>query len=862
MKLTKQDIDKVRNIEGFPIARDEDIISLSRPPYYTACPNPFIEEFIQKNGTSYDEATDDYHCEPFAADVSEGKKDPIYNAHSYHTKVPYKAIMRYILHYTKPGDIVFDGFCGTGMTGVAAQMCGCPDPEFKALLEYEMRDEGIQWGSRRAILNDLAPAATFIASNYVTPVDVQSLSESSKRIFAKASERLGWMYMVPHKIEGRTIDDVTGQPIMGHLEYMVWSDVFVCPSCSGEYVFFNTAVDQETGGVKDSFSCPHCKSILTKRDSERAVSTYIDPVTNEIVSTSKQVPVLLEYSVGRDTYQRIPDDDDLALIEKIDRTTSRFDYPTDLMMHIGDKWGDSWRAGYHYGITRIHQFFTRRNLLAITEVWGLINEEPVSIEIKNALKSMVTGVMMGVSKLQRFRLNSTFPNMILSGTMYIGSMIREWNVFDWLQGKANSIIKLKTKISRFDDSVILSTSSATNLIGIPDNSVDYIFTDPPFGGNLNYSELSFMWESWLKVFTNNKQEAIINESQRKKLPEYQELMEASFAEFYRILKPGHWITIEFHNSQNSVWNSIQEGLLRAGFIVADVRTLDKKQGSYKQITSASAVKQDLVISAYKPRDAFVQEFIDRAGDPEMAWLFVRQHLNNVPVVADGDRDGKLDMIAERQDYLLFDRMVAWHIMKGIPVPMDAHSFYEGLRQRFLQRDGMFFLPDQVNEYDEKRAHMELDIQQLAFLVTDEKNAIAWLNYILRDGPKTYQEIQPIYLQELHQSKQEKMPELLDMLRENFVQDEKGAWYVPDLSNAADLAKVRRKALLKEFYDSCVPGKSKLKVFRMEAIRAGFDECWKTRDFKTIVAVGEKLPEAVLQEDPALLMYYDNACARV
>ena len=107
-----------------------------------------------------------------------------------------------------------------------------------------------------------------------------------------------------------------------------------------------------------------------------------------------------------------------------------------------------------------------------------------------------------------------------------------------------------------------------------------------------------------------------------------------------------------------------------------------------------------------------------------------------------------------------------------------------------------------------------------------------------------------------------MPELLDILKENFVQDDKGAWYVPDLSNAADLAKVRRKALLKEFWDSCVPSRGKLKVFRMEAIRAGFDECWKQRDFKTIVAVGEKLPEAVLQEDPALLMYYDNACSRV
>ena len=178
MKLTKQDIDKVRHIEGFPIARDEDIIALSRPPYYTACPNPFIEDFIRENGTPYDEATDDYHREPFAADVSEGKNDPIYNAHSYHTKVPYKAIMRYILHYTNPGDIVFDGFCGTGMTGVAAQMCGSVDGTIRSQLESEMKDSKIQWGARQAILNDLSPAASFIATSYNSSFDVSSLKHS------------------------------------------------------------------------------------------------------------------------------------------------------------------------------------------------------------------------------------------------------------------------------------------------------------------------------------------------------------------------------------------------------------------------------------------------------------------------------------------------------------------------------------------------------------------------------------------------------------------------------------------------------------------------------------------------------------
>lgn len=855
-KLTKADIDKVRHIEGFPIGKDEDIIALSRPPYYTACPNPFIEGFIRENGTPYDEATDDYHREPFAADVSEGKKDPIYNAHSYHTKVPYKAIMRYILHYTKPGDIVFDGFCGTGMTAVASQMCGSPELSFKLQLEEEMGRD-ILWGHRKAVISDLSPMATFIASDYTMRVDSRRLEKLAKEVIQSVSNEYGWMYTTTHKINGVPQYAIDGKIQQGHVDYMVWSDVFVCPSCSHEIVFFKSALNEE-GGVLDKFPCPHCGSVVTKKECEHAFTSEYDASLGQMVTKAKQVPVLIEYSVGRETYQKEPDQEDEALLARINELPVPGWIPTNRMPEGGEG-----RRNDKIGITNIHQFFTKRAQVILAALWNkVLYLDEVSTDERNALLSIITGVMQGVSKLQRFRMNSTFPNMILSGTLYIGSMVREWNILDWANGKTKSIVKMKAAISQFDDCVRISTGSSASLSNVPSNSIDYIFTDPPFGGNLNYAELSFMWESWLKVITDIQKEAIVDVVHKKGLVEYESMMEACFGEFYRILKPARWITIEFHNSQNAVWNAIQEALQRVGFVVADIRVLDKKQSSFKQIVSQAAVKQDLVISAYKPRESFVREFQLRAGDPDMAWEFVRQHLRNVPVTADGNHDGKLDIISERQDYLLFDRMVAWHIMNGIPVPMDAHTFYEGLRQRFLERDGMFFLPDQVNEYDDKRAHMELDTAQLSFIVTDEKNAIQWLNYILAQGPMTYQEIQPLYMQELHQSRQEKMPELMDMLKENFVQDDKGAWYVPDLTNAADLAKVRRKALLKEFWDSCATGKGKLKVFRMEAIRAGFDECWKTRDFKTIVAVGERLPEAVLQEDPALLMYYDNACSRV
>ena len=165
-----------RKIEGFPHGKDEDILNLSDPPYYTAYSNPWLAYFITEWEAQKHEKPVDwhYHREPFAADVSEGKNDPIYNAHSYHTKVPHKAIMRYILHYTNPGDIVFDGFCGTGMTGVAAQICG--DKNVIMELGYQVKSDGTilqeeidetgkkQWkafsklGVRRAVLNDLSPS--------------------------------------------------------------------------------------------------------------------------------------------------------------------------------------------------------------------------------------------------------------------------------------------------------------------------------------------------------------------------------------------------------------------------------------------------------------------------------------------------------------------------------------------------------------------------------------------------------------------------------------------------------------------------------------------------------------------------------
>ena len=345
--------------------------------------------------------------------------------------------------------------------------------------------------------------------------------------------------------------------------------------------------------------------------------------------------------------------------------------------------------------------------------------------------------------------------------------------------------------------------------------------------------------------------------------EYQELMTKCFSEYYRVLKPNHWMTVEFHNSKNAVWNAIQEALAKSGFIIADVRTLDKKQGSFKRTTTTSAVKQDLVISAYKPKESFVKNFYLNAGNTETAWEFVRQHLSNLPVVVADS--GKIEVLSERQAYLLFDRMVAYHIMNGISVPLDATDFYRGLDEKFIKRDGMYFLANQVNEYDTARIKTEVENIQFSLFVTNEKTAISWLYQQLSDefgGPQTYAEIQPKFMQEVKSvDKFEAMPELSVLLEENFLQDEKGRWYIPDTTKEGDVAKLREKNLWKEF-EGYMNSKGKLKLFRSEAIRVGFSRLWKDKNYQAIVDIAERLPEKIIQEDANLLMYYDISLSRV
>lgn len=872
-----------RKIEGFPQGTDEAILAMSDPPYYTACPNPFLEDFVRHCGKPYDPSVK-YSREPQTIDVSVGKTDPIYKAHSYHTKVPYLAIVPSILHYTEPGEIVLDSFGGSGMTGVAAQWCGSAPAAYRHELETEWKKLGKstpKWGVRHVIVNDLSPAATFIASNNNIPFDVSNFEVEAKRLLQDAERELGWMYKTKHT-DGN----------LAHISYMVWSEVFVCTSCAGETVFFEAAYDAVANKVRNDVTCTHCGAVATKENMDLQFESFMDEPHKRVDKHPKRVPVLIKYSVGRSSFTKVPDSDDLAIIAKIaqlgiPRNLPTSELPDCQMTRVGRMRTTNTRC--------IHHMYLPRAAHLLSHLWGKANEI-TDARLRNAIKYWLDSQFTNMSILNRYRPEVSFPYNPLSGVFYVPSLISEADPFTAYANKIKRLTAAFSASHAKDGISITSCGSAAKLL-TPDESVDYIFTDPPFGENIYYADLNILVESWHRVLTDVKPEAIVDRVRQKGVPEYQHLMRACFSEYYRVLKPGRWMTVVFSNSRASVWNAIQVALQQVGFVVAEVTALDKVQGSFQQVVSPNTVKQDLVISAYKPNGG-LEERLNRSGATiESVWDFVQTHLKQLPSVkVTSGFPQELLNIVERDPRRIYDRMASWFIRHGAMVPISTPEFLAELPVRFREMDGMVFLPDQLVEYEKARSRIP-QVKQAELFVSDERSAIDWLTNFLLKRPSTRSEIHPEYIPQIGSAKRkgEIIPELDQLLEDNFLKydgtgevpsqihsylssnhkDQRGLdksdpalvakakdrWYVPDPNKAQDLEKKREKALLKEFETYKAFSGRKIKESRLEVLRAGFRAAWAAKDYQTIIGIANKLPEETLQEDEKLLTLYDLALTR-
>ena len=828
----RKKLPELRKIEGFPIGEDDDIINLSDPPYYTACPNPWLNDFIaewEKEKVQLEargKRKADFEVkEPYASDVSEGKNNPIYMAHAYHTKCPHPAIMRYVLHFTQPGDIVFDGFAGTGMTGVAANLCGS-----KSDVDM-LKEKNVKVGVRHSICSDLSPIATLIAASYTLPFNAKEFEIKANEILDQVEAEFGWMYET--LIQGKK----------AKVNYIIWSDVFTCPSCGKEIVLWNESVDIMNNIIKDKFPCPHCGFECSKKNMEKVWESSFDNIVGDVIKMNKKVPVRVNYTSGKRSEKDI-EQFDVDLINSINYNDGEM-YPT-LKLEEGFNTSQPIRSN---GVEYSHQFFTKRNYMVLNRVYQKAVKNNIPL-------TWLTSTLQNASKMYKFRTDR--KGGILNGTLFIPSLNIEQNPINLLRAKIRDFVS--TEYACRGNSAV-SLLSATSLNTIYDNSIDYMFIDPPFGANIMYSELSSIWEGWLKVTTNNETEAIVNEYQHKTLFEYQQLMNRSLKEFYRILKPGKWLTMEFSNTSASVWNSIQNALQGVGFVVANVAALDKKQGSFKAVTTTTAVKQDLVITCYKPTDELTNKMALYNSNKESVWDFLDEHLAHLPIHI--ERGNATTSVVERSPKILYDRLISYYVQHGYQIPMDAQEFQVGLHKHFIERDGMYFTAPQAAEYEEKRKHTS-DFVPMGLIVSDEANGIEWLKLQLRE-PKTYQEISPEWMQAVNGLKKgDVLPELKDILEENFIEDETGHWHVPDLEKQIDLEKLKHKSLMKEFNlykEMALKPRARIKEVRVEALREGFKQCFKDKDFQTILLLGDKIPQNILTEDEVLLQYYDIAQMR-
>lgn len=628
--------------------------------YYSSGPNPNLRRFVEEHAKPYDPATDDYNVPPFDQPITTTKATAIYNMHTYWSKKPHDAIQQYIRHYTQPGDLVLDPFSGSGGTSLAALMEG-----------------------RSAIAIDLSPAATFITKNYCTPVDVDELQRAFAELQAKVKPEMDWLYETRcDRCDGRATT-----------AYTVYSYVFQCPRCLAKVPLFDCPeIPAQTTAGKDKTIriCLHCQK-NGHQEEIKTSSQRFDPI-----------PVLVSYLCSEGCKpqrgERLHNDPDpkkrvyfekydLAKIIEISKKNIPYWFPPHRMMNVESEtksWGDKWRAGTS-SFRTVAELFTKRNLWAL----AIIKKYTDNAQ----LLFLFSSILLNSSRLYRNRADGGGGP---TGTYYIPQESKEIAVWPQFESKYHEYIRCSVSIPYTH--ILISTQSALDLYKIQENLIDYIFTDPPYADKIQYGELNFVWEAWLGFDTHwHENEIIVNITRGKTDADWAELMHKAFVECYRVLKPGRWLSLCYHDTSEGTWQLVQDIMAEIGFIpeLSDSAVfIDTGQKSYNQQIAEKVTKRDLVINFRKPREGEVAAKVLLTGeeDPtsfaEKAQLILREALERHPG-APADR--------------LYDELVSRMVRKG---QFQRHNFDALLRTVAEESDGRWYLLDTADKVDETESKKE------------------------------------------------------------------------------------------------------------------------------------------------------------
>jgi DNA modification methylase/transcriptional regulator with XRE-family HTH domain len=561
---------------------------------------------------------------PPAGGIAAGKNTYTYDAHTYHTKVPPQGIAELLKHYLPEGGLVLDAFGGSGMTGVACRAVG-----------YD------------SLVNELSPAASFIAHLFAATIE-PSVFEAGLRTLLNELEDVR-----------RSLYTTTCRECKKPTEilYAVWSYRVVCNHCDHEFLLWDHC-RQYGRRVRDhkilsEFPCPHCQRPLRKSRLKRTIAE----------------PVQIGYRCCGSRQQEVthaPDTADLALLYALEIAPPLADgfFP---QLELPD--GVNLRQPRRHGLDRIDRLYTPRNLAAMSHLWRAIHCVD-NLELAAHLAFVFTSLYQRVTRLSEFRFWGGSGNTARYNVPFI---FNEANVFVTFARKARTILDhLETTAAHYHGTNLVVCGSATAMDYLPDNSVDLIFIDPPFGGNINYSEMNLLWESWLGRFTDTRDEAIINEVQQKDVQQYQALMTQSLRECYRVLRPGHWMLLVFMNSSKEVWKALQAAITEAGFGIDRVEMFDKQHGTFKQFVSENTAGSDLVLHCRKPhRPTRTPQIVARETFAESLAAFLTSSAieRRTNVYLHVAREAEIDFRS------LYSEWIAQSILRGIE-PVDFAEFRE------------------------------------------------------------------------------------------------------------------------------------------------------------------------------------------
>lgn len=574
----------------------------------------------------------------------------LYNAFSYPTKISPEAIALYIAVHTKPGDVVLDAFAGSGTTGLAALLCDKPTDELKKIatdLKINPR-----WGPRKAVLYEVGALGSFISSTMCMPPEPSRFENSALRLLADVDDLVKWMY------EAR---DPEGN--VGTIRHVIWSDVLICKTCSTESLYSDVAVKKNPLQFIDVFVCPNCKDRFDLSDVERVKEAIVDPITKQILVTKKREMAIVYGQTNGKNWQRKATAEDHSLVQKIEQQEIPNSVP-----NVEILWGDLQRNGYHQGITHIHHFYTRRNFLVFSELWNQIQTYPK--ELQNALRLMALSYNASHATLMtRVVAKKGQKDFVLtgaqSGILYISSLPVEKNIITGLRRKVKTIKAAFSLVYGSTSEVVVVNGSSADL-KLKNKSIDYVFTDPPFGAYIPYAEISQINEAWIGRSTNRDLEIIISPSQKKNVEIYGEMMSKVFSEISRVLKDESHATLVFHSAKAEVWKAVSNAYMRAGLVVLASSVLDKIQASFKQVVSSVSVKGDPLLLLGKG--------LSRVHDnaEEKSLKIMNELLEGVVA----EERNSVESTAER----LYSRYITICLEMGLPVASNADAFYKKVRE--------------------------------------------------------------------------------------------------------------------------------------------------------------------------------------